>query len=317
MHSDMTFFQTSCTVENLSQYTLDAPTNDSKEDIINDNAKTNEAAEGDKHELCSRTSSSDSEEKSAPQSSPGASQGCSPPATSLTCEAASPGVSSESSNMSAASGDYISQLSIPTTSHYPPPASSLEATSFSTNLLQTNLLSDQILQQSPESGRAQATSATKHLSLHDGLDSSAEGYIDGSAFLLKDYRTPDDDNEDSSALSQMKLELQLQKPLVLPGGDSSLELVDPRYGMLMVLPRNCDSDVNLKKGANTLPDAPSANDNSLRPKDSFLAQNLNFTPCVLYDKTHRVTEENTTDGSGSSVSSIDPQFIIRLEPEVA
>ena len=317
MHSDMTFFQTSCTVENLSQYTLETPPNDSKEALINDNAKGNEAAEGEKHELCSRPSSADSEEKSATQCIPGASQGCSLPVASLTCEEASAGTSSESSNTSAASSDYISQLSIPTTPRHPPPATAIETTSLSTNLLQTNLLSNQTLQHCPESGRAQATSATEHLSLHDGLDSSAEGYIDGSAFLLKDYRTPDDDNEDSSALSQMKLDLQLQKPQTLPGGDSSLELEDPMYGMLMVLPRNCDSDVNLKKRANSLPDAPSANKNPLHPKDSFLAQNLNFTTCVLNDKTHRVMEENLTDGSGSSVSSIDPQFVIRLEPEVA
>lgn len=325
MQSEMTFFQTSSTTENLSQYASeethivtvdDNKSLDGAEKASHDNVPASDIESKDqssnkalevKGGICFVNTQATSDSCIGSSIASDFGSGSYRPSTLAYTEDTSAGTFSEVSNTSATS-DYVSQgtLSTPTNTH----SSCLTPSeTLSPKLSQTaekkidihNTESNQALEPSEE-GRP--------FSIERKGTPNAKDYIDESVLFMEDYKTPDDDNEDSVVSNQTKTDTHLRKTFTGPGGDSSVESEDSTYGMLLVMSTRSDSDLSSN---GMLPETPS--ERLPHSDGSLLPVKLNLQSCA-HDPTVGSSAAEDSSGLSLSSSSAGHRYAIRGEPGI-
>ena len=324
MQSEMTFFQTSSTNENLAQFASDM----THIVAVDDNKGLGGAEEHSSNSI----PASDPESKDQPSNKPTGEKGviCSVntqsapdscigssiasdfgsssyrPSTLTYTEDTSAGTFSQVSDTSTTS-DYVSHasLSTPTNAHSCclTPSEAVPPKLFQTGIHNT--------------GNSNAKEASEQerdpLNIERKDTPNAKDYIDESVLFMEDYKTPDDDNEDSVVSNQTKTDTHLHKTLLGPGGDSCVESEDSTYGMLLVMSTTSDSDLSSNGGC-MLPGTPS--EHSPKSDTSLLPVKLNLQSCAC-DPNLRSHSADNSSGLSMSSSSAGHRYVIRGEPGIA
>lgn len=325
MQSEMTFFQTSSTNENLAQYASDitnvVAVEDNKslggaEEQSSDNVPASDAESkdlpsnkgtGEKDGICFTSS------QSAPDSCIGSSiasdfGSCSyHPSTLTYTEDSSAGTFSQVSDTSATS-DYVSHVSLST------PTNTRSCCLTPSEVVPPKLpqvAENQVDIHNTEKSNTKETSEQERdpLNVERKDTPNAKDYIDESVLFMEEYKSPDDDNEDSVVSNQTKADTHLHKTLSGPGGDSCVESEDSTYGMLLVMSTMSDSDLS-SNGGSMLPETPSP-----KSEASLLPVKLNLQSCA-YDPNLKSSVTDNSSGLSTNSSSAGHRYVIRGEPGI-